>query len=271
MTARESAELVKLRHDRVEAEQTYDQFQADMAAAASPRSRTLLLAGSTTHRSHGVGDEGGGGGRRRMGGEESHHDESRQKRGLASALGAGVSHSLWGEQPSRLGGDKGFKEEQFERAVLGGGVTDSSRALLLGVSANLQVDADGKLSARQEGVLGIKLKRGLPHTVESIGVVLDLKCVAQGQPGYGNPHVNPGDLVLKMDGVGVTALSSDEIHKLLGGEVRSVVRLMMQRHDTGETYTIQVVLCLFRAPRGGCYGSSCSQPMRQGVGADARR
>lgn len=224
MTARESADLVKLRQERLEAEQTFDQFQADMAAAASPRSRTLLLAGSTTHRSH----QGGGG------------DGGSGDNGGDLGARASISHSLWGEQASKLGD---APEEQFERAVQGGGVDDASRALLLGVSGKLRVDAGGKLTARQDGVLGIKLKRGLPHAVDSVGVLLDAKCVAQGQPGYSNPHVNPGDLVLKIDGVGVTALSSEEIHKLLRGEVHSVVRLAMKRHGSGETYTIQVSWC----------------------------
>ena len=35
----------------------------------------------------------------------------------------------------------------------------------------------------------------------------------------------PGDLVTRIDGVGVTALSAHEIHRLLRGEVRSLVQV----------------------------------------------
>lgn len=52
----------------------------------------------------------------------------------------------------------------------------------------------------QDGFLGIEVSKEPPHRVLEIDDLLDANCVRQGEPGYSNTEVLPGDRLIAIDG-----------------------------------------------------------------------
>jgi hypothetical protein len=50
--------------------------------------------------------------------------------------------------------------------------------------------------------------------------VFDANMVRQGEPGYSNESVEPGDLILRIYGRDTQSLSLSQIHDLLKGKLR---------------------------------------------------
>ena len=64
--------------------------------------------------------------------------------------------------------------------------------------------------------------------------LVDKNHVRQGMPGYSNADVQPGDLLVQIDGHHCEMVSLEEIHMLLRGERGSLVQLTFTRAGTLE-------------------------------------
>jgi len=75
----------------------------------------------------------------------------------------------------------------------------------------------------------------LGHTVDTVARFLALESVLQSQ------EVSPEDLLLKVDGLDVSQMTSRQVHTILKlDDLYSVVELTLQRRRSGELYTLKV-------------------------------
>jgi hypothetical protein len=75
----------------------------------------------------------------------------------------------------------------------------------------------------------------LGHTVDTVARFLDVESVLQSQ------EVSPEDLLLKVDGLDVSQMTSRQVHTILKlDDLYSVVELTLQRRRSGELYTLKV-------------------------------
>jgi hypothetical protein len=72
------------------------------------------------------------------------------------------------------------------------------------------------------------------HRVVGVSDLVDKNHVRQGMPGYSNADVQPGDLLVQIDGHHCEMVSLEEIHMLLRGERGSLVQLTFTRAGTLE-------------------------------------
>ena len=69
----------------------------------------------------------------------------------------------------------------------------------------------------QECFVGLEIGRRLPYDVIAVDDLVDTSFLVQGETGYQNEPVLPGDHVLFVDGYDAHSLSPDEVHGLLRG------------------------------------------------------
>jgi hypothetical protein len=79
--------------------------------------------------------------------------------------------------------------------------------------------ATGKLLCVHEVTTAASLSTSppLPPLIIQVDDVVDAKRVSQGERGYENPLIEPGDLILRVDGHDVQAVSLDQLHEMLEG------------------------------------------------------
>ena len=96
------------------------------------------------------------------------------------------------------------------------------------------------MSSRSAGFVGLEVTKSRPFVVRAVDHLLDECYVPQGQPGYANAIVNPGDKLLLVDGVSVEEADVRGLHALLGGDLHSLVELVFSRKQSGDRYRIRV-------------------------------
>ena len=97
-----------------------------------------------------------------------------------------------------------------------------------------------KLSRLQNpAYLGLVVTTNPPHAVMEVEDLMDMNMVKQGEPGYSNEVVNPGDLILSIDGHEAQTASLDRIHEMLRGELHSAVALDLLRPSTNTMFTVR--------------------------------
>ena len=77
-----------------------------------------------------------------------------------------------------------------------------------------------------------------PHAVEVLDL-MDINMVKQGEPGYCNETIRPGDRILCIDGRDAQTKSLDQLHEMLRGELHSSVTLDMMRPGTERVFTVK--------------------------------
>jgi hypothetical protein len=90
------------------------------------------------------------------------------------------------------------------------------------------------------GYVGMEVTKRPPFIVLAVDDLMDEDYVLQGQPGYANEIVKPGDKLLSVDGAGVESTTVKHLHQLLGGSMHSLVELVFSRTKSGEEYAIKV-------------------------------
>ena len=83
----------------------------------------------------------------------------------------------------------------------------------------------------QKGYVGINVTKQAPFIVLGASGLMDLKGILQGQTGYGNALVEPGDRLVRVDGHSVEFGGFKSLQHLLGGELGSVVELAFSRNN----------------------------------------
>ena len=79
-----------------------------------------------------------------------------------------------------------------------------------------------------------------PFIVLSVEDLMDTDYILQGQLGYGNELVKPGDKLLRVESVAVHATTVKHLHELLGGTMHSLVVLAFARAQNGAEFHIKV-------------------------------
>jgi len=91
------------------------------------------------------------------------------------------------------------------------------------------------------GFVGLNVTKEPPHTIQAVEDLRDSAGVCQGEPGYSNHIVHEGDRLVAIDGVTVLNLPVAELHRLLLGPDRSMVRLSLMGKMTHSVYRIAVL------------------------------
>jgi hypothetical protein len=122
-------------------------------------------------------------------------------------------------------------------AAIAGSINARHAAFL---SASVPLQPDG--SAATSGFVGLSITASPPHMVDQVEDLVDPNGVRQGQDGYANRKVEPGDRLVAIDGVPVLTRPIEELHRLLRGEDRTIVHLTLtSRRGTHEKYRISVM------------------------------
>ena len=120
------------------------------------------------------------------------------------------------------------------------GQRESSKVESIDQGQNTSRIAGRGMSSRSDGFVGLEVTKSRPFVVRAVDRLLDECYVLQGQPGYANAIVNPGDKLLLVDGVSVEEADVRGLHALLGGDLHSLVELVFSRKQSGERYRIRV-------------------------------
>ena len=78
----------------------------------------------------------------------------------------------------------------------------------------------------------------MPHVVQHVADLMDAQGLMQGQQGYHNKHVMPGDHIIAIDGVNVETKDIGFLHAAMRGNYMTAVSLTLRR-DT-QIFCIQV-------------------------------
>jgi len=90
--------------------------------------------------------------------------------------------------------------------------------------------------------IGLQVTNHLPHAITGVDDLMDEHLVRQGEPGYANPTVHVGDLILQVDGKPSTHVTVQEMHHMLRGQINTPVEVTLARaHHPSEKYTIRVM------------------------------
>ena len=92
----------------------------------------------------------------------------------------------------------------------------------------------------QKGYVGINVTKQAPFIVLGASGLMDPKGILQGQTGYGNALVEPGDRLVRVDGHGIEFGGFKSLQHLLGGELGSVVELAFSRNNNHQ-FTIRAL------------------------------
>jgi len=87
---------------------------------------------------------------------------------------------------------------------------------------------------------GLEVTKEPPNSVILVDDVLDVNGMRQGEPGYSNPEITPGDRILTIDGRAAEHVSTNELHSFLRGSLHSVVEIGLAHPVTSETYTVHL-------------------------------
>jgi len=71
--------------------------------------------------------------------------------------------------------------------------------------------------------------------------VVDCNGNTQDSLAYNNEVIEPGDIILMVDGHYVQKMSVEKLHKLLQGPLNSVVGLELAKKDTGRSYKVMIM------------------------------
>mmetsp|Transcript_31080 Transcript_31080/g.99732 ORF Transcript_31080/g.99732 Transcript_31080/m.99732 type:complete len:1324 (-) Transcript_31080:143-4114(-) len=94
--------------------------------------------------------------------------------------------------------------------------------------------------ARAPGSVGLVVTRDVPHTVLEVLDVSDVEGTLQGQAGYQNIDILPGDRLLAVNNVAAEMLPIQVVHELLRGPSGTVVNLQLGRgHKTFEVNVLR--------------------------------
>ena len=94
----------------------------------------------------------------------------------------------------------------------------------------------------EKAYLGLQVTDRLPHAITAVDDVVDENFVRQGDPGYANPTIHVGDLILQVDGRSCTHVTVDDMHEMLRGSMNTPVDVTLARsHDHSQTYTVRVM------------------------------
>lgn len=97
-----------------------------------------------------------------------------------------------------------------------------------------------KAASPRQGYVGMEVTKRPPFIVLAVDDLMDEDYLLQGQPGYANEVVKPGDKLLRVDDTGVESTTVKHLHELLGGSMHSIVELVFSRTQSGEEYSIKV-------------------------------
>lgn len=97
-----------------------------------------------------------------------------------------------------------------------------------------------KSPGASRGFVGMEVTKRPPFIVLSVEDLMDTDYILQGQLGYGNELVKPGDKLLRVESVAVHATTVKHLHELLGGTMHSLVVLAFARAHNGAEYVIKV-------------------------------
>eukprot|EP00961_Rhodomonas_salina_P275258 3718479-Rhodomonas_salina.1 len=104
------------------------------------------------------------------------------------------------------------------------------------------------------GFIGMSITKETPHVVLAVEDVVDENMRRQGEPGYSNPEVSPGDILRAVAGVDVMTASAGLLSDHIAGQSNSSVTLLLSR-PSGEQYQVR-----FAPTQASCahpFGSSC--------------
>ena len=114
-----------------------------------------------------------------------------------------------------------------------------SSAAAAGAAHAARAGMAASAAAVRKGYVGMEVTKRPPFVVLAVDDLMDAGGVLQGQPGYANEDVRPGDKLLRVDGTSVEATTVKQLHDLLGGSMHSLVDLAFSRTG-GEEYNIRV-------------------------------
>ena len=83
--------------------------------------------------------------------------------------------------------------------------------------------------------LGLSITHEIPHTVTEVTGVMDVNRCMQGEKGYCNPLIVPGDVLLTINGCNVKSMLNGGVKDALRGPMNSAATLQLQRQD-GSSY-----------------------------------
>jgi hypothetical protein len=89
------------------------------------------------------------------------------------------------------------------------------------------------------GHVGLEVTKRAPFQVVAIDRLMDLEGRVQGQPGYANNRVQPGDLLLRIGGETIGDVR--QLQRLMPGPPQSVLEIDLSRGGvTGDEYSIRI-------------------------------
>ena len=91
----------------------------------------------------------------------------------------------------------------------------------------------------QRGFVGLNLTKSQPFVVLGAQDIMDHAGVLQGNAGYSNVHVQPGDQLVRVDGHGVEFCGIKSLQHMLGGQLGSIVELVFSRN--GSLFSIRAL------------------------------
>ena len=83
--------------------------------------------------------------------------------------------------------------------------------------------------------LGLSITHEIPHAVTEVTEVMDVNRCMQGEKGYCNPLIVPGDVLLTINGCNVKSMPNGGVKDALRGPINSTATLQLQRQD-GSSY-----------------------------------
>ena len=90
-------------------------------------------------------------------------------------------------------------------------------------------------------VVGLRVTTEPPHRVVAIDDLRDVNFVPQGEKGYANIEIKPGDKILSVDGHSAEHVTVQELHNLLDGEHNSAVEINLMCPATRKEYSVRVL------------------------------
>ena len=92
-----------------------------------------------------------------------------------------------------------------------------------------------------DAYVGLSVTTRPPHAVVSVIDLYDKNFVKQGEPGYINPTIMPGDSILEVDGTPAEHVPVDKLHHLLSGKIHTCVKIVLARELTFDQYQVNVI------------------------------
>ena len=90
-------------------------------------------------------------------------------------------------------------------------------------------------------LIGLEVTKRTPHVVTLVDNLMDKNGVLQGESGYENSVVFPGDRLMQIDGSQAENVGVQQLRRMLMGARHSLVRLTLARYGSDEKYAIDVL------------------------------